>query len=563
MKIKKLMALLMAASMMVAAAGCGQQAEAGKESEEASGSPVSQEKEQTEEAEVPAEPDKITMLVAERYVADYNTNLLSLAIEEAANVDIEFIVVPRDELATKLSLMVNGGSDLPDIVSTTTLPSEYDYGVVGGIYLPLQDYFNDPEKMPNFNSIKEEDRQVMLNSVVQPDGNVYSATWYHPGPAAPNPTKAWINQDWLDAVGMDMPTTTEEFYQVLKAFKEQDPNGNGIADEIPAISANQGDYGITYCMSPFTYVNVTEAKYVNIDEAGKAYAAYTTSEWKQGLEYLNKLVDEELFVSVSFTESNDEFNAIIQSQPVGVYFSTIYDNNPEAMTNYEALPTLTGPNGDNYVTVLGNKAAGTLAIFADTEKLDACIRVMDAFYDRNITAMALRGEPEVDWTTDVPDGYVLKKNVPGVDKPGYRVITPQWGVKQNTKMWMNYCPGYLAADDPLSTNCEGVLLEGNEADYATVSVIQGAKVERVQMESGTYLENQLVRVLLDPDQQTEYNDLKTAIETYVNESTVRFATGDMDVSEWDNYIKNLEGMGLDRYIELIQTGYDNYNNILK
>ena len=47
--------------------------------------------------------------------------------------------------------------------------------------------------------------------------------------------KIWINQTWLDNLGLDVPTTTEELYTVLKAFKENDPNGNGIQDEYPLV----------------------------------------------------------------------------------------------------------------------------------------------------------------------------------------------------------------------------------------------------------------------------------------------------------------------------------------
>jgi len=561
MKTKKLMALLMATSMMLAAAGCGQTAENEKEEKPASSPAQSQEKEETPsaESEVPAEPDKITMLVADKYVADYETNQLSLLVEEYANVDIEFISVPRDELATKLSLMVNGGSDLPDMISTVGLPSTFDYGTAG-VYLPLNDYLNDPEKMPNFNKIREEDRSIMIGGVVQPDGNVYAATWFHPGAPGPYYTRAFINQDWLDAVDMDMPTTTEEFYQVLKAFKEQDPNGNGVADEIPAISADKGGFAIAYLMNPFIYVQKDAVEYVNIDENGKAYPAFVTDEWKQGLEYMHKLVSEELLTSVSFTQDNSEFNAIVQSQPVGVYFSGLYDNVQDVMYNYEPLPTLTGPNGDNFITICSYTPTETMAIFADTENLDACIRVMDAFYDRDISAHEWRGELGVDWTTEVPDGYVLSQPVEGVDKPGWITLVPQWGVPSNTKIWMNYCPGYLAANDPLSQGCEGVLMDENATDISAVSSRQIAKLISVQMESGTYLKNQLKRVLLEESDQIEFADLKTQISTYVAESIVRFATGDMDLSEWDNYIKTLEDMGLDRFIELIQNGYDFYNN---
>ena len=61
--------------------------------------------------------------------------------------------------------------------------------------------------------------------------------------------KLWIYQPWLDALGLEMPTTTDEFEQVLLAFKEQDPNGNGQADEIPLSTTMSARAGRTVSIS--------------------------------------------------------------------------------------------------------------------------------------------------------------------------------------------------------------------------------------------------------------------------------------------------------------------------
>jgi len=49
--------------------------------------------------------------------------------------------------------------------------------------------------------------------------------------------KMWLYKPWVDKLGLEWPETTEDFYNVLKAFKEQDPNGNGKADEVPLLGA--------------------------------------------------------------------------------------------------------------------------------------------------------------------------------------------------------------------------------------------------------------------------------------------------------------------------------------
>ena len=84
------------------------------------------------------------------------------------------------------------------------------------------------------------ERDVILNSIRFADGKIYSLYSYAPFPWNELPYRVWINQSWLDQLGMSAPTTTEEFRTVLEAFKNNDLNGNGKPDEIPMITAKEG-----------------------------------------------------------------------------------------------------------------------------------------------------------------------------------------------------------------------------------------------------------------------------------------------------------------------------------
>ncbi len=68
--------------------------------------------------------------------------------------------------------------------------------------------------------------------------------------------KAWIYQPWLDKLGLKIPTTTDELEQVLLAFKDKDPNGNGKADEIPWSAAPTASWHAAldqFVMNAFVY----------------------------------------------------------------------------------------------------------------------------------------------------------------------------------------------------------------------------------------------------------------------------------------------------------------------
>jgi putative aldouronate transport system substrate-binding protein len=68
-----------------------------------------------------------------------------------------------------------------------------------------------------------------------------------------------VYQPWLDALGLEEPETIDEFHEMLLAFKNDDPNGNGVADEIPLSAAMGRPYYNNdtaldlYIMNAFTY----------------------------------------------------------------------------------------------------------------------------------------------------------------------------------------------------------------------------------------------------------------------------------------------------------------------
>ena len=97
-----------------------------------------------------------------------------------------------------------------------------------GILIALNPLIDDPEKSPNIQAGFEL-KPYIRPSITTPDGNIYSlpdfSECYHCSVAQ----KAWINTEWLDALGLDMPGTTAELETVLEAFQTGDPNGNGQA----------------------------------------------------------------------------------------------------------------------------------------------------------------------------------------------------------------------------------------------------------------------------------------------------------------------------------------------
>lgn len=100
------------------------------------------------------------------------------------------------------------------------------------------------------------------------DGKIYALPYVEKCVHCENSSKMWVNKRWLDNLNMEIPTTVEEFENMLIAFKEQDPNGNGIADEIPMLSFEGGwhsDALSGWLSNPFVYTSPDD-NYVYLNE---------------------------------------------------------------------------------------------------------------------------------------------------------------------------------------------------------------------------------------------------------------------------------------------------------
>lgn len=167
-------------------------------------------------SEVPVEPDTVE-----------NWKV----IEEKTGIDLEWQIVQVEGKDQQFNLLMAAG-DLPDIVSY--YEGKGGFTTIGrfgeeGAFLPLEDLI--AENAPNLKKIILDD-PLVREAVTAQDGHIYVV----PMMAAIKAARGWfLRYDWLDKLGLDVPETIDELYTVLKAFKTQDPNGNGKADEIPLV----------------------------------------------------------------------------------------------------------------------------------------------------------------------------------------------------------------------------------------------------------------------------------------------------------------------------------------
>lgn len=494
-------------------------------------------------------------------VENYDTNYLTQLLEKECNVDIQFMLLPTslEDAKSKLALMASSGEKLPDVVCMQLTNLEVaEYGSKG-VFQALNDYIGDASKTPNFNAIDEETRNAIVQAITSPDGNIYTLADYSPEDYNLTPYRCWINKTWLDNLGLETPTTTDELKAVLEAFATQDPNGNGIQDEIPltgATSAVWGGFTPYYLMNSFIFYNANMANNgLALDADGKTVIApFTTDEWKQGLEYMNSLSEEGLLDPSMFTMDSTQFTAMLDQNPNTVgcvcaggwgYWTGSLDS--ENFQDFELLAPLAGPEGTAYAATYQYTPNLYWNVTKDCEDVDLAMQAGDLLYRQDVSYTTRYGEENVDWSTDeavTSEKVGLYQDMLGIPCK-IAILDNQWSKVQN-KHWYGACPHYLSTDDYRGLDSMQNGDDNRNAVLRSTSYSMYYEAHPQLMPSLNYTEEEAEGI----------SGIATDVTTYVSSSMAEFITGNRPLSDWDNYLEELDNMGLQQMIEKAQAAYD-------
>lgn len=539
----------------------------GSTSEQANGDTPSQEKNQedtgdtTETAEVgkyiisdpgvlPIVDEKIELEFVLPYkstVTDYEDNKLTRFLEEKTNVKVKFNLLPQGEALDKLNIMLNSGSKLPDAIVGLDMGNEglINYGSQG-LFMPLNDYID--EHGHYINELLDAHPNT-ITEITAPDGNIYALPSHYRCFNCQLAQRFWINKTFVDALGINkMPETTDEFYDYLKAVKTQDPNGNGENDEIPLVGATSGWFQSVegFLMNSFIYNDSN--RYTTIDENGTISFVANQPEWKQGLEYLNKLCSEGLLDPVSFTQDEMGLRSLVEYEEamlVGAVPSggphVFADATGERRKNYECIPPLKGPDGTQLA--MYNKyygvANGFFMITKDCEYPDIAFKWADYCYTEEVFRWDRYGEENIDWEMP-PEGTEAVNG----GQAQYREIL-KWGTPQNAN-WALTVPTW-----------ERFGSDAREKDPEDPYELESWLFDAAKSYEPYVPEYVTPSFFFTVEEATEYTELYDLITDYVKEMAARFITGDADLNaEWEAYVEELNAMGVDRYIEIMQTAFE-------
>ena len=386
-----------------------------------------------------------------------------------------------------------------------------------------------------------------------PDGNIYSICRFSECGHCRAAAKIYVNMDWLNKLNLSVPTTTDEFYDMLVAFKTQDPNGNGQADEIPLSGVSDWTSGFLNAFLEIDDYSGNKKYVADID--GKIEFQANKEEFREALRYLNKLYTEGLVDAAAFTQESSQFKQTVGNEPtlVGAFPGAIYmidRQNAYTYENFVAIEPLKGPEGVQYASTnmfINMNLQGFFEITDRCANPEAAIAWIDAAMQPEASIIRYYGAEGHGWQyaeagqQNVLGGDYVWQFLPGSDEYTNESFSfgPILGLKEHRAQWSPMADAEQLATDP--TIFEARIESETENLYAPYLIDA--------VPNAFYLEG---------DETGKYNDLKTTIGDYVTMSMAQFITGAKSLdSDWDQYLSDLEGYGVEQYVELLQKGYDN------
>ncbi|MGI5894938.1 MAG: hypothetical protein ACOX6P_10160 [Candidatus Merdivicinus sp.] len=486
-------------------------------------------------------------------IIDFSTNTAVLAMEELTNVHLDMTVAPDDSFSEKLNLLLNSG-EYPSVIMSAGFSNAdlVKYGTKEKIFIPLNDLIE-----THGVTIKErwEEHPSWKTDMITPDGNIYGIPSTDSGIVGHSavPFKCWINTDWLEVLNLDIPETTEEFREVLLAFKNNDPNGNGEADEISLTGATGTWAGLPYLylMNAFGYYDETLLMLKDNVFTGTANQDYI----KEGLIYINGLYNEGLLDPAAFTQNeqqmsaigNNAGNAIMGAVTCGHLGMAISPNDIERSKMYSCLAPLEGPNGYRGIPFRTElQLSGAKWVITDACKdPEIAIKWADAFCREDITVRMQVGEKGQTWDDADPNTVGMDGKTPATRK--YLQFSTSGEGGQNYK---------FGSQRLLETNWKGTFqVVGDIRDPSNYEAFLYQETEKLRPYAADV--QQIPAFYLDEDQSARLSQLSTPLVDYVRSSFVEFITGKKNIeNDWQAYVDGLENLNYSEYIEMYQNAYD-------
>ena len=428
-------------------------------------------------------------------------------------------------------LMLSSG-ELPDRMAYE-YPEELEKLGADGKVIPLEDLIE--KYAPNIKKFWEENPKYKKDAVAA-DGHIYMIPNYNDYDSISTSQGYYIRKDWLKKLGLKEPETAEELHIVLKEFREKDPNGNGLKDEIPIFLRGNTSKKIISSLT-----DIFEAEYNWYVKNGKPVFGPGQPEYRKAVRELAKWYKEGLIDSEVFTRDTSSRDYILNNNLGGFtcdWFSSTGNYNSklkEAIPGFDFSVILPVEyNGTRSTAFSRENYLGGWSISKTAKDPVDIIKYFDFWYTeegRRLWNFGIEGEDYVmvdgkpKFTDKVLKNPQGKNALAVIRETGAQYRLGMFQDAENEKQW--------ASDITVKDMDEYMK---NDAIQAPMPVLKYTKTE--------------IKELLKIESQ---------LRNVTEEMAQIWLLGVSDVEkDWDGYIERLNDIGLQRSKEIQQTAYDRF-----
>ena len=469
-------------------------------------------------------------------------------------VTLEVETVENEQLDTVISTRLASGKDLPDFINMDNF-SAVDINKFGedGIIVDYLDLFKKYDEDGSIVAFLNEYFPDFLPCASTEDGKLYTIPWLNADKwvgtdddfeFTGNALGILIRGDWLEKVGIEYKpiVTTDEFKQIMVAFREKDANGNGVEDEVIALDPTQLGWskGLSF---PFGF-----NKFVtyNADRQKLSCLWYEKEAAKAYITWVQELIDAELF-DMSIVGSKDVASTLLtgnRAGAVGDMLTAPWLDPQVPDENACYLPIIISSDYGTYTNANGRHLSynGGYAVPANCDHLEAVVKFLDFYFTYDDTI----------WRRYGIDGDFSK-----VDETGYWTILP---AEEQTGVALIPNLGQIEDAGGIFRTSIATKKRSDYVEYTTNEIHNGFLAQVFDRSIDfEILDNDIPMASLTSKEMEKLSEIENDLKSYMEEVLAKLILKQYSLDEFDEYVAEMDGLGLKEYVDIYQARIDRYN----
>ncbi|MBP5265875.1 MAG: ABC transporter substrate-binding protein [Lachnospiraceae bacterium] len=482
-----------------------------------------------------------------------NNRTIFKRLEDDTNVHVEWTAISSDQWGDKISLNMANVNTLTDFVFNAGFgDSDLIRYADQGVIIPVEDYID--EYMPNLKAVFDKYPEYRTMCTDE-NGHIWALPWIEQLGSEKTAIQTvgnnmtFINQKWLDFLGLETPTTVDEFEAVLKAFQEHAPELQkefGIDGDIIPMSCIINDQDPNLLINGFGdgIGDVDMGQHIAVTDDKKVICTATTDGFRKGVEWLHQLYAEGLIDPECFTQDWSTYVAKGKSHRYGVCFT--WD-----VANID--------NINDYVPLK--------ALKADTVNVTPQNGSFTSGFDRGrcvVTSVCKNPALICAWLDQMYDPFQSPQNNWGTYGEDDEFDIFELSENANGDPMLKHAPlGDASPVEVREAECVSgplAILDEYYDVYVTCPDDAQYRLDWIKDYYTEDMHNQYVypRVFMSAEDTEKLSTIQTDLVSYLNSSKAEFIRDGITDESWNAYLDQVNSYGVDEYLAIYQQYLDAY-----